>query len=87
MNKSKILAGTIGIVIGCILFIVLVNFVSKPSNVSIALRPIESIQTYFFSFAFSLGTTGWVLGGVLLIGFLTIFYFAGTWVYKIMSKN
>lgn len=87
MNKSKILAGTIGIVFGCILFIVLVDFVSKPSNVSIALRPIESIQTYFFSFVFSLGTTGWVLGGVLLIGFLAIFYFAGAWVYKTMSKN
>ncbi|MDD2476241.1 MAG: hypothetical protein PHI32_10040 [Dysgonamonadaceae bacterium] len=87
MNRNKILSGTIGIIIGYILFIVLVDFVSKPSNVSIALRPIKSIQTYFFSFAFSLGTIGWVIGGVLLIGFLTIFYFVGTWVHKTISKN
>lgn len=48
-NKNKIPAGTIGIIVGYILFILLVDAISKPSNVSLALRPIGNIQTCFFS--------------------------------------
>lgn len=87
MNKNKTLAGTIGIVIGYILFVLLVDAVSKPSNISLALRPIDSIKTYFFSFVFTLGTIGWVIGGVLLIGFLVLFYLIGVETYKTLSKK
>lgn len=87
MSRNKIVAGCLGSIIGYIVFILLVDVISKPSNVSVALRPIESFETYFFGFVFAMGTIGWVLGGLLLIGFLALFYFIGSWVYKIIFKN
>lgn len=84
MSKNKVFSGIIGIIIGCALFILLVDVLSKPENVSIVFKPIESFQTYFFGFVFAMGTIGWVLGSLLLIGFLALFYFLGTWVYKVI---
>lgn len=84
MNKNKFFSGIIGIVIGYALFTLLVDVISKPENVSIAFQPIESFQIYFFGFVFALGAIGWILGGLLLIAFLALFYFLGTWVYKAM---
>lgn len=87
MSRNKIIAGCIGSFIGYIVFMFLVDLISKPSNVSVALRPIESLETYFFGFVFAMGNIGWVLGGLLLIGFLAVFYFIGTWIYKIIFKS
>ena len=87
MSRNKIIAGCIGSFIGYIVFILLVDMISKPNNVSVALRPIESLETYFFGFAFTMGNIGWLLGGLLLIGFIAVFYFIGTWVYKVVFKN
>ena len=87
MNKKKLLSGTSGIMLGYILFILLVDFASKPSNVSLALRPIDSMKTYFFSFVFTLATIGWVIGGVLLIGFLVLFYLIGVASYNTLFKK
>ena len=87
MSKKKLLSGTSGIMLGYILFILLVDFASKPSNVSLALRPIDSMKTYFFSFVFTLATIGWVIGGVLLIGFLVLFYLIGVASYNTLFKK
>ena len=87
MSRNKIIAGCIGSFIGYIVFILLVDVISKPNNVSVVLRPIESLETYFFGFAFTMGNIGWLLGGLLLIGFIAVFYFIGTWVYKVVFKN
>ncbi len=87
MSRNKIIAGCIGSFIGYILFILFVDVISKPSNVSVALRPIESIETYFFGFVFAMGNIGWVFGGLLLIGFLAVFYLLGIWIYKVAFKN
>ena len=87
MNNKKIIAGTISLLIGYILFTLLIDFMSKPDNVSLALKPIESLQTYFFSFAFTMGTVGWVLGSLLLIAILALFYFIGVWVYNLTTKK
>lgn len=87
MNKSKILAGTVGLLIGYILFVLLVDATSKPSNVALALRPIDSLKTYIFSFVFTLGTIGWIIGGVLLIGFLVLFYLIGVASYNRLLKK
>ena len=87
MSRNKIIAGCIGSFFGYIVFILLVDVISKPNNVSVVLRPIESLETYFFGFAFTMGNIGWLLGGLLLIGFIAVFYFIGTWVYKVVFKN
>ena len=87
MNKNKMLSGCIGALVGYILFMLIVDIVSKPSNASVALQPIESIQTYYFSFVFGVGSVGWFLGSLLLVGYLVLFYFCGTWIYKKMFKN
>ena len=87
MNNKKIIAGTISLLMGYILFTLLIDFMSKPDNVSLALKPIESLQTYFFSFAFTMGIVGWILGSLLLIAILALFYFIGVWVYNLTTKK
>lgn len=87
MNRNKTISGTISMFIGYILFALLVDVVSKPDNVSVSFRPIESMQTYFFSFVFTMGTVGWVLGSLLLIGILMLFYFIGVWFYNTIFKK
>ena len=87
MRRNKIIVGCIGSFIGYILFILLLDVISKPSNEALTLRPIESLETYFFGFVFTMGNIGWVVGSLLLIGFLVLCYFIGTWVYKVASKN
>ena len=87
MSKNKILSGCLGTLIGYILFMLIVDVVSKPSNVALSLQPIDSIETYYFSFVFGMGIVGWVLGSLLLIGYLVLFYFIGTWVYKLLIKD
>ena len=87
MRRNKIIAGCMSSFIGYILFVLLVDMISKPMNISIALRPIESHETYFFGFAFTMGNIGLLVGGLLLIGFLAVFYLLGIWIYKLISKN
>ena len=87
MSRNRIIAGCISSIIGYILFVLLVDMISKPINVSVALRPIESLETYFFGFAFTMGNIGLLVGGLLLIGFITVFYLIGTLVYKLISRN
>ena len=86
-SRNNIIGGCLGSIIGYIVFILLVDVISKPSNVSIALKPIDSIETYFFGFVFTMGNIGWILGGLLLIGFLAIFFFLGSWICQMIFKN
>ncbi|NGX85012.1 hypothetical protein [Aequorivita sp. KMM 9714] len=87
MKNTKITFGLISLIIGIILFILLVDLISKPSNLPVAFDPIGSFQTYFFSFSFTLGVIGWVIGSLLFIGYLILFYFIGTWISKMISKQ
>lgn len=86
MNKNKIISGCVGLLVGYLIMILLIDVISKPDNIPVSLKPIESIETYIFTFVFTLGTFGWVLGSLLLIGYLVVFYYIGTWVYKLMFK-
>ena len=87
MNKSKILSGLISVLIGSTLSMLIMDLMSKPENVPVSLDPIDTISGYFFTFVFTMGTIGWFAGGLLLIAVLSAFYFLGTWIYKLISKN
>ncbi|MBA6154302.1 hypothetical protein [Gelidibacter maritimus] len=87
LNKNKIISGCIGLLVGYIIMILLIDAISKPDQIPVSFKPIESIETYIFSFVFTLGTLGWILGSLLFIGYLVVFYYLGTWVYKLMFKN
>lgn len=87
MKNTKITFGIISLIIGIILFILLVDLISKPSNITVAFDPIGIFQTYFFSFGFTLGVIGWIIGSVLLIGYLILFYFMGIWISKKIAKQ
>ncbi|MDX1365421.1 hypothetical protein [Arenibacter latericius] len=87
MKKNKIVSGGIGVLVGFLIFILIIDLLSKPNNVPVSLRPIESMETYVFSFVYSMGNLGWVLGSLLLIGYLVLCYFLGNWIRKIMFKN
>lgn len=87
MKKAKIISGCLGVCIGYILLLLLIDVLSKPDNVPMSLKPIESMQTYFFGFVFSMGTLGWVLGSLLLLGYLAMFNYLGIWIIKMLFKN
>ena len=87
MNKSKILSGLISVLIGSTLSLFVMDLMSKPENVPVSLDPIDSISGFFFTFVFMMGTIGWIVGGLVLIAYLSAFYFLGTWIYKLVSKN
>ena len=87
MNKNKILSGLISVFIGSTLSLFVMDLMSKPENVPVSLDPIDSISGFFFTFVFMMGTIGWIVGGLLLIAYLSAFYFLGTWIYKLVSKN
>ena len=85
-RRNKNIFGSVGILIGGILLLLIIDYSSKPNNIPLSLKPIESMQTYFFSFVFTLGNIGWVLGGLLLIGYLMLCYFLGAWIQKVFSN-
>lgn len=87
MKKNKKIAGGLSVLIGYIIFMLIMDLLSKPSNVPISLKPIESLQSYFFGITFSIGNIGWILGSLLLTVFLTLCYFVGTWIYKMTFKH
>ena len=87
MNKNKILSGLISVLIGSTLSLFVMDLMSKPQNVPVSLNPIDSISGFFFTFVFMMGTIGWIVGGLVLIAYLSAFYFLGTWIYKLVSKN
>lgn len=84
-RRNKNIFGSVGIIVGSILLLLIIDYSSKPDNIPLSLKPIESMQTYFFSFVFTLGTIGWILGGLLLIGYLVLCYFLGAWIHKTIN--
>lgn len=87
MNKSKILSGLISVLIGCTLSLVVMDLMSKPENVPVSINPVDSLSGYFFTFVFTTGNFGWIVGSLILIAYLSAWYFFGTWIYKIVSKT
>lgn len=87
MKVNKIISGGLGVFGGFILFLIFIDLLSKPDSAPLALKPIESLKTYFFGFAFSMGTLGWVLGSLLLAGYLILFYLIGIWANKALLKK
>ena len=82
MNKKKILSGLLGALVGFIALIFIIEISAKPENTGVSFKLIESLETYYFAFIWGMGDLGWVVGTLLLIAFLTLFYFIGTWIYK-----
>lgn len=87
MNKNKIIYGLLGVLAGCIIFILGLDVMSKPTNVGLSLNPIESLETYFFGFVWIMGSVGWVVGSIFLLGFLALLYFLGVWIYRKSHPN
>ncbi len=88
MNKqNKIFSGLLFLIIGLIIAILAIDYLSKPDNFPISFKPIESLKTYFFSFVFTMGGFGWILGNLILAIYSSAFYILGTRIYKLVSKN
>ncbi|GGW73090.1 hypothetical protein DFQ11_10827 [Winogradskyella epiphytica] len=81
MKTNKVISGCISLIIGCIILLLIIDFMSKPDNASIALKPIESMDTYFFSFVYTMGNMGWALASILLIAYFGLCYAFGSWLY------
>lgn len=88
MNKQKkIFFGLLFLTAGFTLAILAIDFLAKPDNIPVSLKLVESLEAYFFSFAFTMGIFGWILGSLILTIYLAAFYFLGTRLYKLISKN
>jgi len=85
-NQNKIYFGTLCSLIGFVLSLLGIDSLSKPDNVSVSFDPIDSLGGFFFTFVFMMGTIGWLIGSLVLIIYLSAFYFLGTWIYKVTSK-
>lgn len=86
-NQNKILSGLLFLLIGFVIAILAIDFLAKPDNIPVSFDPIESLKTYFFTFVFSMGTFGWILGSALLMSYLAAFYICGIRIYKLISKK
>ena len=86
-NQNKIYFGILFSLVGFILSIFAIDLLSKPDNVAISFDPIDSLSGFFFTFVFMMGTIGWLIGSLVLIIYLSAFYFLGTWIYKVTSKQ
>lgn len=85
MNQNKILSGVISVIIGSSLSVLAIDLISKPDNVRVSFNPIDSLSGFFFTFVFTMGDFGWIIGGLVLIAYLSAFYFLGTWIHKLIS--
>ena len=86
-KQNKIYFGILFSLVGFILSIFAIDLLSKPDNVAISFDPIDSLSGFFFTFVFMMGTIGWLMGSLVLIIYLSAFYFLGTWIYKFTSKQ
>ncbi|PVX51947.1 hypothetical protein C7377_0241 [Balneicella halophila] len=82
MKKNKIAIGSIGIIFGYLIFALIIHFVSKPENEVIKLQPIESIKIYFFALVYSMGNLGWLIGILLLLGYIALCYIIAIWIFR-----
>lgn len=86
-NQNKKYFGLLCSLVGFVLSILAIDLLSKPDNVDISFDPIDSLSGFFFTFVFMMGTIGWLIGSLVLIIYLSAFYFLGTWIYKFTSKQ
>ncbi|WP_101917084.1 hypothetical protein [Tenacibaculum piscium] len=82
MKIKKMFFGLLSLLVGYFLFVLIIDIISKPSNIGISIKPIESLGIYFFGFSWTMGNIGLFLGSILLISYLIVFYLLGTWIYK-----
>ncbi len=87
MKKNKIIFGLLSVLLGFVVFMLIMDILSKPSNVEISLKPIDSLEYYYFGFVWVMGNVGWFVGSIFLIGFLALFYGLGIWIYKKYITN
>ena len=86
-KQNKIYFGILCSLVGFILSIFAIDLLSKPDNVAISFDPIDSLSGFFFTFVFMMGTIGWLIGSLVLIIYLSAFYFLGTWIYNVIYKQ
>ena len=85
--RNKIITGVISVLVGFIVLIFTMDNLGKPDNVPISFHPIDGIEAYFFGFVYGLGTLGWVLASLFLLGYASLCYFAGIWISKMIFKG
>ena len=78
----KIIFATAAVLLGFFIGVAGLSFAGKPSNTPISLDPVEALSTYFFSFSWIGGILGALIGAVFLLGYLTLWFYAGVRVYK-----
>jgi hypothetical protein len=76
-NKSEKVIGFFSSIIGYCVFILVMDLISKPSNVSLLFKSFEIVSSYFFGFVWAFGIFGWFLGGILLITYLAVWFWFG----------
>lgn len=84
MKKNKVIYGVLGVLVGYIILALTIDAISKPDNFAVSLKPIDSLKTYFFTFVYGMGEIGWLVGSLLLLGWVILFYFLGIWLAKII---
>ncbi|MFP7572050.1 hypothetical protein [Marivita sp. S2033] len=82
----KILSGLLAAVLGFFVGVAILSFSGKPSNDPVSLNPVDALSTYFFSFSWVGGVFGTILGAVLLLAYLALWFYVGVRIYAWLSK-
>lgn len=83
---KNILIHTVCISIGFIIFVLMMNYLSKPSNFPLHFSPSEAFDAYYFSFVYSLGTVGFIIGTIILLTALFIILLFSNWINTRLNK-
>lgn len=59
-----------------------ISYTGKPSNFPISLNPVDAFSNYFSSFAWVGGSLGSIIGAVLLVAYLALWYYVGVRIYR-----
>ncbi len=78
----KFLFATAAVLLGFFIGVAGLSFAAKPSDAPISLDPVEALSTYFFSFSWVGGILGTLIGAVLLLAYLVLWFYVGVKIYR-----
>ncbi|WP_099827502.1 hypothetical protein [Oceaniglobus indicus] len=83
----KYLCGLATALIALVVGAAALNWSARPDNAPLSLDPSEALQTYLFSVSWVAGGWGMVIGVVVLVVYVSLFYALGARTYKRLAHR
>ena len=86
ISIGNIIVHFLCVLVGFVFFVLLMNYMSKPTNFPVQFNPSEAFEEYYFSFVYSLGTIGFIIGTIILLLILFILLLFSNWIITKFKK-